>query len=129
MDRRRFIRTVLIAGAVPVGAAGCGGGGASAASGPRRNPYLVELDELETLSTINALDAIRRLRPRWLQTRGNAGLPIIFRDGARLQRPDALREIIVSEIESMRWLSPADATLKYGTNFPGGAIEVTSRAR
>jgi len=30
-------------------------------------------------------------------------------------------------IETMRYLSAADATTKYGTGFPGGVIEVTTR--
>jgi hypothetical protein len=33
----------------------------------------------------------------------------------------------IGNIETMRYLSAPDATTKYGTGFPGGAIEVTTR--
>jgi len=33
----------------------------------------------------------------------------------------------IGNIETMRLLSAPDATTKYGTGYPGGVIEVTTR--
>ena len=110
---------------ISLGPVACASGGGG--DGPRRNPNLITQAELAEFSTQSALDAIRRLRPRWLQSRG-ATSPVAILDGARLGDPDALRSINVSDIESIRYLNASDATMRYGTNFPGGAIEVRSRA-
>ncbi len=117
-----FVASFLVA----VGAAACASGGSS---GSRGNPNVIAAAELEEFSTLNALDAIRRLRPQWLRRRGQSA-PQIIQDGARLgASTEALRSMSVSDIQSLRYLSASDATMRYGTNFPGGAIEITSRSR
>jgi len=122
-----LLLAVLIAsGAAAACASGGGGGGGP--DRPRRSANLITAEELAEFSTYTAQDAIRRLRPRWLTTRGD-GYPQIIIDGARMGSPDALSSISVSDVESMRFLSAADATMRFGTNFPNGAIEVTSRSR
>ena len=85
------------------------------------------MDEYRSFAVI---DVIRRLRPRWLQIRGTTGYPQPFLDGARLGNVlDEFERINASDVEAIRYLSASEATLKYGTNFPAGAIEVTSRVR
>lgn len=130
MGRPRTRRWLIATSVVSIASAGaaCASGGGSGEGG-LRNPNVIEAEELASIPTLTAMDAIRRLRPRWLQPRGQGGLPIVFRDGARLDRPDDLRRIQVAEVQRLEYLSPSDATMKYGTNFVGGAIEVTSRAR
>jgi hypothetical protein len=111
--------------------AACASGGGSS-DGPRRSANRITQEELVDYSTLNALDAIRRLRPRWLQARGatagGANEPVAILDGARLGNPEALASVPVSDIAEMQFLSASDATMRYGTNFPGGAIEVRTRA-
>ena len=52
------------------------------------------------------------------------------RAGARMgDAQDALRSLSVADIQEMQYLSAADATMRFGTNFVGGAIVVTSRSR
>ena len=115
-----------------LGGAACATGGSGGDDGPRRNANRITADELAEFGTYNALEAIRRLRPRWLQPRGStaggANLPVAILDGARLGDPQALSTVNVADIESMQFLNASDATMRYGTNFPGGAIEVKSRA-
>jgi hypothetical protein len=48
-------------------------------------------------------------------------------DGSSRGELDALRQLSIGNIETMRYLSAADATTKYGTGYPGGVIEVTTR--
>ena len=105
------------------------GGGGSSDSGPRRSANLISAEELVDLGAETVLTAVRRLRPRWLQARGAGNFPVALLDGARLGPPDALQGVNVADIESIVYLSASDATMRYGTNYPGGAIEVRSRAR
>ncbi len=118
---------------ITAGLAACASGGGGGDGTPRRSGNTITAEELVDYTTFTALDVIRRLRPRWLQPRGTtatgANLPVAFLDGARLGDPSRLSSINVSDIESIRYLSASDATMRYGTNFPGGAIEVRTRSR
>ncbi|MDH3223612.1 MAG: hypothetical protein OEO23_07840 [Gemmatimonadota bacterium] len=134
MRHSRSTRTVMLLFAIGLaGALSACATGAGPSDGPRRSANRITLEELADYSTLNALDAIRRLRPRWLQARGatagGANEPVAILDGARLGSPDALASVAVSDVSEMQYLSAADATMRYGTNFPGGAIEVRTRAR
>lgn len=112
--------------------AACASGGGD--GGPRRDRNLITLEELEDLQQFTLLDAIRRLRPRWLQvsravnTRGNPQeFPRVIMDRIPQGELEALGQISVSDVLEVRFLSAADATLKYGTGYAAGAIEVTRR--
>ena len=136
MRYRRPIRAIALFAALGLsaGLAACSsGGGAGGDSGPRRSANLITAEEMTDYGAETVLTVIRRLRPRWLQPRGasasGANMPIAFLDGARLGFPDALGGVNVADIESVRFLNASDATMRYGTNFPGGAIEVRSRTR
>ncbi len=127
MNRSRITLTLVVAFGLATALAACASGGGS--GGPRRDPNLITAEELAEYTTLSALDVIRRLRPRWLQSRGNNTAQVI-QDGARLGDPEnALRSIPVSDIAELKYLSASDATMRYGTNYPGGAIEITSRGR
>ena len=127
LNRSRTALTLVVAFGLATALAACGSSGGS--SGPRRDPNLITAEELAEYTTLSALDVIRRLRPRWLQSRGQTSAQVI-QDGARLGDPqNALRSMPVSDIAEMRFLSASDATMRYGTNYPGGAIEITSRGR
>ncbi|MGI9627289.1 MAG: hypothetical protein ACR2QM_10675 [Longimicrobiales bacterium] len=128
--RQARAMALLLTLGLSAGAAACAsGGGGGSDSGPRRSANRITMDELAANQSEDALTAVRRLRPRWLQPRGGSNLPVVFLDGARMGLPDSLRSISVADVDSMTFLSPSDATTRYGTNFPGGAIEVRSRTR
>lgn len=132
LNRSHMTLSFIIAFGLATAVAACSSTGG--ATGPRRDPNLITAEELTEYATLSALDVVRRLRPRWLTGRGqgSGGMnrPQVLQDGARLGDPEnALRSIAVSDIESIRYLNASDATMRYGTNFPGGAIVVTSRAR
>jgi hypothetical protein len=48
-------------------------------------------------------------------------------DGVARGELDELRGLNNDTLETIRYLSAPDATTKYGTGFPGGVIEVTTR--
>ena len=116
----------LIAFGLATGLAACASGG-SGERGPRRDPNLITAEELADFSTVSALDAIRRLRPRWLQGRGNMR-PRLVLDGARMSSlEDGLQSVQAASVRTMRYHSASDATMRFGTNYIGGAIEVITR--
>ena len=132
----RLNRRMLIIGAFALvtGLAGCASSGGGGGGGPRRDPNRITAEELAEYTTLTAVDVVRRLRPRWLQGRGagttGQNTPVLILDGARMgDAQSALRSISVSDIQEMQYLSASDATMRFGTNFTGGAIVVTSRSR
>lgn len=125
--RRPTTLFFLAAFGLATGLAACASSGASGERGPRRDPNMITAEELTDYSTVSALDAIRRLRPRWLQGRGNMR-PQLVLDGARLTNlEDGLQSVQATSVREMRYLSASDATMRFGTNYLGGAIEVITR--
>ena len=118
-----FLAVLVVSGSL----AACASGGGSS-SGPRRSANVISDEELAEFTNLTVHDVIRRLRPRWLTARGG-GEPQVIMDGARMGTPSTLQSISVSDVETLRFHSASDATLRFGTNYPNGAIEVTSRAR
>ena len=80
-------------------------------------------------------EAVEILRPRWLQpvrsgtfTSGPEYARVVVDQTIRGDLQE-LRFLVVDGVETMRRLSPSEATTKYGTGYPGGVIEVTTRGR
>ncbi len=108
-------------------AASCASGGGSGESGPRRDRNLITSEELTEVSEVDtAFDAIRRLRPSWLRGRGTSSVRV-FIDGVQAGSAGVLRDYRVDVIRECRFISPADATLRFGTGYGGGVIEVLTR--
>ena len=128
--------------------AACGGG---AGSGPANSPNAPadadaeaesrsyppnEISRAEILergsNSSNAMQVIRRLRPAWLRARGSnsftsagAMYAVVYVDNIR--RPgglSALFNIPVGEIRTMEFISPANATTRWGTGHQSGVILV-----
>ena len=111
--------------------------GGTATRGARGNSRLITRYELDQRPGDSAYEVVESLNRRWLEAdaRGRTvvtGGPVFARvvvDGARRGELNELHRISASAIESMRFLSAADATTQYGTGYPGGVIEVTMRPR
>ena len=108
-----------------------GGGGQTAARTPRGGATLIIRAELQQSTSSDLWEAVNILRPRWLQTQRNASFaaPQAFArvvvNGTPRGGLDELRQFFPENIETVRYLSAADATTKYGTGYPGGVIEVS----
>ncbi len=127
MKRHKTTLFFLTALGLVTAVAACASAGGSGEGGPRRDPNLITAEELVEYPTMSALDAIRRLRPRWLQGRGNLR-PQLVVDGARMDNlQDGLQSIQAASVRTMRYMNSSDATMRFGTNFIGGAIEVITR--
>ena len=108
-------------------AAACASGGGSGESGPRSNRNLITGEELTQVAEVDtAFDAIQRLRPNWLRGRGGSS-PKVFIDGVQMGNAGVLRNYRVDVIRECRYIPPADASLRFGTGFGGGVIEVLTR--
>lgn len=57
----------------------------------------------------------------------NEVYPTVFRDGIRLGEISSLESIDPRTVASMRLLSAADASTRYGSGYDGGVIEVVGR--
>ncbi len=105
-------------------AAACSG--ATQGGSTTRRANLITAQEIASVEVSTAYDLVRRLRPRWLQARGS-GTPVVYIDQQRRGGLQELEQLQPIDVAEMRYLNASDATLRYGTNHPGGAILVTTK--
>lgn len=124
-------RRLFAFAALTITLAGCAGAGAGgAASGPRRGSTTrIAQDELAGVAEMDLYGAISRLRPSWLRPQSRGTLPRVILDGT--PQPEGsiemLRGMRVSDVGELQYMSASDATTRYGTGYPAGAISVTTR--
>jgi hypothetical protein len=119
------IRIAVICVTLLAAACASGGGSGERVSRPDRN--LLTSEELTLTGELEtAFDAIRRLRPTWLRGRG-ATSARVFINGVDMGGTSVLRDYRVDQIRECRFIPPADATLRFGTGFGGGVIEVSTK--
>jgi hypothetical protein len=78
---------------------------------------------------------IEQLRPQFLRVRGTTTLGNaqtgdviwVYFDGTRMGTLEVLNNIGAHEIREIRYLSPSEATNRYGTGHVQGAILVTRK--
>ncbi len=98
----------------------------ASANAPRGNRDLIVRAELDVFASQSAREVVERLHPNWLRARGVSGGVRVVVDGTSRGGLQELYFLNSADIESMRHLSAADATTKYGTGYWGGVIEVTT---
>lgn len=131
MPRATFV-PILMALTVAVGA--CASGGVAGDRAPRGQQNVLTDEQIRAGSHQTAYDAVRSLRPSWLRERpGSISNPegaevTVYMDGARMDGgANALRQVRADAIEHIQYMSPSDATTRFGTGHMGGAILVTSK--
>ncbi|HEX6574214.1 MAG TPA: hypothetical protein VF042_04520 [Gemmatimonadaceae bacterium] len=99
-----------------------------------RNVITFEEIQAEARPGATAWDLISSLRPLFLNSRGRVSLQntapayaVVYMDGMRYGEIQALRSISVESIRSVEYLSSSDATTRYGTDHPAGAIVIVTR--
>lgn len=114
--------------------------GATPSSAPaaRRSgdPNRLTLAEIEaTPGLTTAYDAVQRLRPNWLRVSGaraGDGQIVVFQNTTRMGTVDALRQVSIEVVGSMRYLDTLDANNQLpvsGLGPVGGAIVISTRGR
>lgn len=118
--------------------------------GTRANPgfdfNLISLEEIERAGLANALQLVQTLRPSWLRVRGvnswmetpdvrSSGMSLVvvregdpqilvYQDGMLMGDVNRLKELPAVSVQSVRWLTPKEATYLYGGGHTHGAILV-----
>lgn len=127
------ILAFAVATTVCAGCASSGSGASAAAGQPGRAADVITESELATAAVPDVYAAVERLRPAFLRTRGQstiggATVPIrVYVNGLLLGDATSLRQLVVSDIKEIRYLSPTDATMRFGTGNSAGAIMVTRK--
>lgn len=113
-------------------ATGSSGSSADSKSSSRHARDLITAEELAASDARNVYDAIRELRPSFLQAHGTASTsPVtarVYVDGTPLgEGLDVLRHMRPTDVVEIRYLSGPDATQRFGTGNPAGAILVKTK--
>ena len=128
MRTQRLVMAALVASAI-----GCARPHSASRAGEAAtpaNPDLLTAAELSdpAVSQGDAMLAVRRLRPKFLATRGTAsirggsGSTLISVNEGALQPLENLSRIRVSEVVEIRYLSATSAALRFGASAESGAV-------
>lgn len=82
--------------------------------------------ELQAAKAPRLLEALRRVRPRFLQTRAprRDQFAVVYVDGVRVGDLSYLSSVPVADVVDVAFLRAADATTRFGTDHTGGALLV-----
>lgn len=115
------------------GATACATTGEGSSPTSRRNQLTPE--ELQETSVDDVMEAISLLRPQWLRSRPsrtpanpNPVVGVVI-DGRVQSTREDLAQIPIGDVHLIEFMSAADATIRFGTGYSGGAIVVTTRGR
>lgn len=127
------IQPYLFPGVVlALGLLSCGCAGSHQATEPA-SPQHITAQEIERSGfSFDVYTLVQRIRPNWLKKSGphsiTGGDDIrVYVNGQRFGDPSALRFYNTMDIESMRFLDPGRATVRYGVGHSHGAIVVRLR--
>ena len=130
--RLSFLLLALVLTGCGAAASGSGGG----------NPDRIGTDLLREADPegLSAYQMIQRHRPQWLRaSRGGASfggaaggvqgaaLPRVVLNGVLYGEVDSLRGIEATSLDVMEYVSASDATTRFGTGYPAGAILLRTR--
>jgi hypothetical protein len=124
---------------------------ACASTGERRSGVsssVITQEEIAESHANNAYDLIQSLRSHWLNVRGQSTLgtttgrsPVdggqittmvgqdipVYLDGTRIGGVETLRSLSIRGLSGMQRLGAGEATQRFGSGHPNGAILITSR--
>ena len=110
---------------------GCASNGVSGNRAGARTMILQE--EILDSGARNAFDLVQIRRPQWLRVRGNQSMnnpaeetPTVYFNNTRMGGSDALRAISLASIQSVQFLSAAQANLRWGVGNSHGAIVIST---
>ena len=80
---------------------------------------------------LTLFELVSRTRPQWLARHGGTPLQlqsdvVVYRDDIRMGGREALRDIRLDIVTSVRYLNASEATGRFGLNHQHGAILVTT---
>ena len=108
----------------------CAPAGSRPSLTPRTTPFTQFTEnQIQAVSPITAYDAVLRLRPLALNPAGGRAFwPTVYVDGLRMGGTEELNHIAARDIIRIQFLTPVEATARFGPNGRnGGAILLTTR--
>ena len=128
-------RAIVTTTVVALIATACSSSSTPAPSGAAKSsPNVITADEISHVSVQNALEAVQKLRPAMLRrpqvasANGQSkGELVIYVDNTRYGSVENLTQIPASTIAAVRYFSPSESQMKWGSNHPGGVIEVLTK--
>ena len=144
MSFERDGRLVVCLLLLTTGCAGAAKGNASgtsataaltAAAAPRGSANVIIEAEIPASGAQNALEVIQRVRPSMLRARNGTvdetGVMdiVIYVDNVKAGDRQALTAVPAANVREIRLLNASDATTRFGTGHPLGAILVTTKQR
>ncbi len=124
---------VALLALVPAACASASGGTKGA---PKASRNVILEEEIQSIQATNAYDVIRRLRPHFLQKSGPSTLGlgadddiVVYIDDLKYGPVSMLSSISAISISRIERLSAAEATTRFGTGHPHGAIMIYTRRR
>jgi hypothetical protein len=127
------MRARLVACAFAVALSACATSGPHHSSAAGHDPNVISADEIESSHETNAYDVIRSLRPNMLQTHGQVTFVnsdpgiVVFLNGSQYGPLQSLDRIPSKDIDEIHFYNASEASLRHGTGFPHGVIEVKTR--
>ncbi len=107
--------------------------GGSTETRVRRSANVITAEELAAVPEGDLYTAIQRLRPNFLMSRGSTsinmptGVQVFIDNNSRLGDVSALRQLQVSDVKEVQFFPASEATQRFGTGVPNGAILVTRK--
>ncbi len=111
----------------------CAPGATTGGAPVSHNRAVVTPAELVATKATNLYDALKQIRPEFFTPRGVSSirlatpdLPTVYVDRNLLGDLESLRTIDVGIVREVRRLTPSEASIRVGRDFPGGVLLVTT---
>lgn len=111
----------------------CAPGATTGGAPISHNRDIVTPAELAATKATNLYDALKQIRPEFFTARGVSSirlatpdLPTVYLDRNQLDGLEAMRNIDINLVQEVRRLTPTQATVRLGRDFPGGVLLITT---
>jgi outer membrane cobalamin receptor len=95
---------------------------------------VITRDEIDSSTASNVYDLIARLHGDFLKDRGKVSIKmnqheraVVFLNDQEYGIPETMRNIPISRVSEIRYYSGTEAVAKFGSQYGGGVIHLTSR--
>jgi hypothetical protein len=126
------MRKMIVLAAAALTFSACSSATTSGGS-PNERRSNITAEEIKQVSNPgwSAYDLISKVRPEWLRARNPQTLrepdpiyPIIYLDDIEHGDIDSLKDITISRVASVQFITAYDTTARFGQTYQGGAIMV-----
>lgn len=94
---------------------------------------VITAEQLQSMSNQTVYDVVRKLKPTWLQKRGQVSFRgntemLVVVDESQFHDLSLLTSLNASSVDEIRYMDPRKATNKYGIRASGGALLISTRS-